>query len=335
MRLVLHIGTHKTGTTAIQRFLSQNREQLMQMGYCYPKYSDILPGKSDHYAHIDVAKGLMGQSKILSVEDSKDFLRGVVTFAEKKNAHTILISAESFVRGMSGTSSKKWNQIESFIRLVKSCIPLENIEITVTIRSLASYLTSLYNEHVKVTGYSKDIKHFHSDFRERFNYPLILEKWSKYFPNIHCLQYEKLGKGTNFIKNWVQETLGKIDLASLDFTDSPRNVSWPLDFVAVKREMNAQLSSNARTKLRNKITEYISNTDTKTSNDKVKSWLTTEEMAQIIRSHEQSFIEILPKYGVDVEMVLQNIPVSSSSIFESVSPDLYKSLLKEMLNEKK
>ena len=33
----LHIGTHKTGTTALQQTLAENREQLVQQGFLYPQ----------------------------------------------------------------------------------------------------------------------------------------------------------------------------------------------------------------------------------------------------------------------------------------------------------
>ena len=35
--LVLHIGTHKTGTTALQGALSSNPEVLSAHGYVYPR----------------------------------------------------------------------------------------------------------------------------------------------------------------------------------------------------------------------------------------------------------------------------------------------------------
>ena len=34
----VHIGMHKTGTTAIQHFLERNREPLRRRGLCYPGY---------------------------------------------------------------------------------------------------------------------------------------------------------------------------------------------------------------------------------------------------------------------------------------------------------
>ena len=43
--IVLHIGSGKTGTTSIQRFLAQNRARLAELGLLYPQ----TPGRSRHY----------------------------------------------------------------------------------------------------------------------------------------------------------------------------------------------------------------------------------------------------------------------------------------------
>lgn len=43
-RLVLHIGTEKTGTTSIQESLARNRQKLAELGYCHP----VSPGPTNH-----------------------------------------------------------------------------------------------------------------------------------------------------------------------------------------------------------------------------------------------------------------------------------------------
>ncbi len=41
MRLVLHAGTHKTGTTSIQSSLAENRDWLRERGYVYPSLGPV------------------------------------------------------------------------------------------------------------------------------------------------------------------------------------------------------------------------------------------------------------------------------------------------------
>lgn len=45
--LYVHVGTTKTGTTAIQSFLIENQEILNQKGYCYPLFPYRYPDVSE------------------------------------------------------------------------------------------------------------------------------------------------------------------------------------------------------------------------------------------------------------------------------------------------
>lgn len=44
--LLIHMGRHKTGTTALQSFLYANRKRLEEYGWCYPDLKRELPGLS-------------------------------------------------------------------------------------------------------------------------------------------------------------------------------------------------------------------------------------------------------------------------------------------------
>jgi len=46
MTLIVHIGSHKTGTTAIQRFAASHRATLRERGLWYPSYEEI--GRPEH-----------------------------------------------------------------------------------------------------------------------------------------------------------------------------------------------------------------------------------------------------------------------------------------------
>lgn len=93
MHWILHIGAPKTGSTAIQRFIFDNRDQLKAQGILYPDVS--LRG----YGHHDLAF-LMGggypdwatpQDKPLAQLSNE--LRAEV---QGSNAHTVVISSENF-----------------------------------------------------------------------------------------------------------------------------------------------------------------------------------------------------------------------------------------------
>lgn len=49
MRVILHIGTNKTGTSALQRVLSQNPKPLREAGLIYPEYGQRSPDLPGHH----------------------------------------------------------------------------------------------------------------------------------------------------------------------------------------------------------------------------------------------------------------------------------------------
>lgn len=46
-KVILHVGTHKTGTTSIQAALAASRPALQAAGILYPDVSPFLGGRRD------------------------------------------------------------------------------------------------------------------------------------------------------------------------------------------------------------------------------------------------------------------------------------------------
>lgn len=123
-KLVLHIGAHKTATTTIQRVLAKNRTKVAKFGVWYPAYSELFPTMSDHYAHLDVAKGLMGDSKRFTPEKVERFFSKLHERAvETPGIETVLISAEPFYRGKITGSGQYWDQRGKYIERLESIVP--------------------------------------------------------------------------------------------------------------------------------------------------------------------------------------------------------------------
>lgn len=103
MKCLLHIGTEKTGTSSIQKFLAQNRGALQQQGFLYPQSA----GPQDHpklaaYAQRDAnCDDLRMALRIRNQQDLENFRR---SFEDEFNAeiqaaidhrvHTVILSSE-------------------------------------------------------------------------------------------------------------------------------------------------------------------------------------------------------------------------------------------------
>ena len=95
MNFILHIGFSKTGTTAIQSFLSDNRKQLAKKGILYPdfRYKGFMTGFLNHNLLVNNIVGKTGWFRL-----SPQRCLAQITSHQKKNPSidTVLLSGESF-----------------------------------------------------------------------------------------------------------------------------------------------------------------------------------------------------------------------------------------------
>ena len=85
MRLIIHIGLHKTGTTSFQNFLHLNRDALLKAGVLYPEMGE-------HESHWVIPNQIV-RNNWNYVED---YMKTSLTNAKKANIKTVFISSEDF-----------------------------------------------------------------------------------------------------------------------------------------------------------------------------------------------------------------------------------------------
>lgn len=150
-----HIGTHKTGTTALQQFFVDNKKLLAGKGICYENYNKVS----------------LNHRFLINRENW-----GKVSFDENKN---YIISSEDFYHTVFKISSE--------IKSVLSCF---NINFIIYIKRQDLMKQSVYNQIVKMDGYCSDI---HSDNHYNYDYYSFLKRLEKEFPNasVTVRPYEK------------------------------------------------------------------------------------------------------------------------------------------------
>ena len=86
-KIYLHIGTAKTGTTSLQKYLYENRNNLKLDGFIYPEpYSN--PNKGQY------KNGYTFLMRLVNGEDINNILE---EYIEKYPKHNIIISEEAFL----------------------------------------------------------------------------------------------------------------------------------------------------------------------------------------------------------------------------------------------
>lgn len=147
----------------------------------------------DHYAHLDVAKGLMSESKTFTPDTVGVFFKRLYERARTMSSvDTVLISAEPFYRGRMPGGSPYWKRRRDYVSSLKELVCFDDVEVVLVLRRQDEYLESLYNEHVKTTRYSKDIWSFLSDYKSRFEYGRQIKLWSEYFSALKSMSSRTL-----------------------------------------------------------------------------------------------------------------------------------------------
>lgn len=127
----LHIGRHKTGSSAIQWTLHHHREELKRRGYLYPKTG--IPGKA--VAHYDVAWELRKSGRHFGIID--DLIAEIGT-----SRHHVVISCEDF-----SIAIQSFEEFQAFIDCLRNC----GLDVVVVcyVRNPHDYLRSAFLELLK------------------------------------------------------------------------------------------------------------------------------------------------------------------------------------------
>ena len=235
--LYIHIGTPKTGTTALQLFLDANRNVLEKKGIYYPdsKKYDITMATQKYVSAGNYAWLVLGNREN-NVKIIKEFLQ---------NHDTILLSSERI-----------WGEIidkSAWLKEIKSISENVNIIIIVYLRRQVDYLESLYNETVRVVQNKNKIQdvfndkiHFFDEIKRNTYYDKELNSMAEVIgkENIKIRIYEKrqLADG-----NIIHDFLKLLGLEFNDEFESPKvffNQSCNIATIELKRRLNNLIAAD-------------------------------------------------------------------------------------------
>jgi hypothetical protein len=238
-RLIVHIGTHKTATTSLQRHLAKNRAALAARGILYPDYDLI--GRGGHYAHLGIVNALSGQHDKLGVADAQAFFAAVMARVPDHDA--TILSAEPFYRHVAYAEAgavppepeRYWPLRRAYVERVRELFAPHPVEVVVVFRRQADYAHSLYQEQIKSTRYREDFRGFRPQFWYHFDYLGQARAWAAAFA-LRPLRFEDLVAGGDPVAAFGAH-LG-LDLSGPERV-SQQNLSLHPDAVVLKRILHA------------------------------------------------------------------------------------------------
>ena len=140
MKLYLHVGYPKTGTTAIQHFLYNNRECLKEAGYLYPDIG--ICDKAHHSLAISILEIDLPTTKHIRKYNPVCLRDSLVDSINSSKCKNVVISSEFFnLYAQSNFVRKKKTLVKFF----------KDYEITIILylRHPIDFLESSYSQQIK------------------------------------------------------------------------------------------------------------------------------------------------------------------------------------------
>lgn len=172
-RLILHIGRHKTGTSALQLYLAAHRDAFAREGIVVPTFGcfdepDADP--EDRVAHHRIAQDCQS-----GAEDAlAGWQRRIAEAAE--TAETVILSSEAF-------------QNLNDLTAIRQLFPGYYVEVVCYLREYLDYAVSAYLQEVKKVGLFCSFHHFERTFSpdlQRFT-----RQWETFANRCHWRLYDR------------------------------------------------------------------------------------------------------------------------------------------------
>ena len=226
MKLILHIGEFKTGSTALQSFLVNNYENLLQRGILVPKFLNSNKSFIKINNHRLIAEALVNmkllEAKIPSLDYNvgfDDLFSSMKLQALENKVDIIILSAEQF-------SYIHKNYIKPFHKRLSSFFT--RIEVLYFLRSPASYVQSTVSQKGK-----KGVKiNKQRIFSQKIKYIHVYKKYQEYFDNITIVPLKRNPDVIKYLCN-------RLGLRYEDMKKPTRtNPKLPIEILALFNQLN-------------------------------------------------------------------------------------------------
>ncbi len=280
--LCLHLGTQKTGTSSLQAFLFNNRDNLLKQGWDYPTFEET----SSNYS-LNIKNGIPIWSAFLEKDNAlfDECMSCILNHLKKNN---VIVSCEDIwpMKDMLNVVSK----IQQYYK---------NVKVIVYIRRQDHYIESLYNQFVKGPRHeTMEITQF-VEYAEEMKIARYLDNLvalRKIFgDNLIVRRFEKeafQGERKDLISDFL--TVLKIEEKSANwFFPKNRNESLGSRLLEIKRIINSVIKNTHEFyKKYDELINQLNTTNVKLGFKDCYKILSPELRQKILQAHEAENIEI-------------------------------------------
>lgn len=222
-RLILHIGTHKTGTTAIQRALDQQRAECLARGVFYP------PTDREPWPDLPKHCSVFAAAARGNAAESEAERQWLLAQFRASGAHTLLISEE-------GLSEPLPHLPEFFAPMAAEF----DIVVVCMLRRPDLFTESLYNQFVREAARreGRPVLMFSraKGLRERLRYAEILHRWKSLPARVVALDFDATIRDQALVAAFANAA----GLPPLAAVDDRANASADVRLIQLLSRMNRQ-----------------------------------------------------------------------------------------------
>ena len=259
MKLILHIGQSKTGTTALQSFLFSNKAQLLEKNILYPDYriSNMALNTPEHNSFAEQLYGMSRHPHLALEEYFEQFRQEMQDTA----CDTMILSAESFFGAPQIWRLKEtqdfWSAHEEKLNALKQFTGDFETEIIGYFNPPEAWFETSASHAIRYAGlFGKNVyendEQFFDLLKPHMDYPKLLDLWNDIIQpqkmTIRPYEREKLVQ-RDIIQDFC--AYASIDTHSFNFKTKKHQKHSSLDrrYLEVKKQLN----KNKRTKAQERI----------------------------------------------------------------------------------
>jgi hypothetical protein len=232
MKFVFHIGPHKTGSTAIQRFLQLHKNLLRESGVFVPT------PLTQHLGTHEIPWAALGWDlRLLGAENSdvvsEDYFDKVLLDAENSKCESIVFSSEDF----SLLGLDQWGILLSEVysrAILKGLVQFQFVSVR---REIGEYVASQYKTLV-LLGLSKKFDDVKGDLESHFSqvHKDVRKIPGKFDEISEVTEISYASKG--IVSVFLERVFPRIRMPDVGFEEAFHNRGYPDDMIEIMREWN-------------------------------------------------------------------------------------------------
>jgi hypothetical protein len=241
VKLIIHIGTHKTGSTALQQFLSSHPRFLAKCGIHYAASRPAIK-----------ASALVHAIRVDDRRKTQDYMISHSTRARRKGTHTLIVSAEglyamALVPALCRreTCPALIDRDAVFISRFAASLPdqISDVRVVGYFRRPDLFAESWYNQQVKYGSlFAGEFHEFLELIRPALLYSRHMNLWANVFGRESCTVrvYESIV--SSIVDDFARHILDTPELAQFAPTRAAVNQRMSRDLLEFKRRVNRDVA---------------------------------------------------------------------------------------------